>query len=144
MRDAFEILLIEDNPADLTLASKLFEEVGTPYVLRVARDGVEALEGLLGKADSARPSVPDLILLDLNVPRKDGRELLREIKSHPRLKRIPVIILTTSESKSDVAACYDLHANCYLIKPIGLDEFKKLIGLIEAFWLGIAVLPPKD
>lgn len=135
-----EILLIEDNLADIRLTQEALAEGPVGARLRVARDGVEALSILRGEGESAAEPLPELILLDLNLPRKDGRELLAEIKEDPKLRRIPVLVLTTSQSAQDVAMCYDLHANCYLTKPVQLDQFVALVRAIGEFWFGVAVL----
>lgn len=137
------ILLVEDNPADVRLAQEVLREMGLAHVLYVARDGEQAMRMLRRQADSAHLQLPDLVLLDLNLPRKDGREVLKEMKSDPDLKRIPVLILSTSRADSDVLACYEHHANAYLTKPVDLDEFGKLASQLRDFWLTLVVLPPK-
>ncbi len=137
-----EILLVEDNLADVRLAQEALKEVQAPHRLTVARDGAAAEALLSGPLPGAAVPRPDLILLDLNLPRKDGRELLEMIKADPQLRRIPVIILTTSCAQDDVAAAYDLNANAFVRKPMSIDSFIELIRAIEAFWLRSAVLPP--
>jgi CheY-like chemotaxis protein len=132
-----EILLVEDNPGDIRLTQEVFRDCKLLNHLSVARDGEEAID-LLRRSDRPRP---DLILLDLNLPRKDGREVLAEIKSDPDLKRIPVLILTSSSAERDIARGYDLHANCYLTKPVQLDMFIQVVNAIGDFWLMIAKLP---
>jgi CheY-like chemotaxis protein len=139
-----EILLVEDNLADVRLAQEALKEVRASHHLTVARDGAAAEALLSEPAPNAEAARPDLILLDLNLPRKDGRELLEMIKSDPRLRRIPVIILTTSCAHDDVVAAYDLNANAFVRKPIGVDSFIELVRAIDAFWLRSAVLPPPD
>ena len=139
-----EILLVEDNLADVRLAQEALKEIRAPHHLTVARDGVVAEALLSAPPSGAEPARPDLILLDLNLPRKDGRELLEMIKADPQLRRIPVIILTTSCAHDDVVAAYDLNANAFVRKPMGVDSFIELIRAIDAFWLRSAVLPPPD
>ena len=123
-----EILLVEDNPGDIFLIEEAFHDAGFAVKLNIARDGEEAHDFLRheGKHANARP--PDLILLDLNLPRKDGRELSGVIKSDPTLRRIPVIVLTTSKSERDIANSYDLHANCYIIKPVGIEALTNVVA----------------
>ena len=137
-----EILLVEDNPGDVRLTIEAMKEGRVSNRLSVARDGVEALEFLYRRGAFEDAPRPDLILLDLNMPRKDGREVLAEIKADPDLKRIPVVILTTSEAEQDIIKTYDLHANCYVTKPVDLTQFLKVVRLIEDFWLSIVRLPP--
>jgi CheY-like chemotaxis protein len=135
------ILLVEDSPGDVRLTQEVLKEAKVRNQLHVVNDGVEALNFLrrAGKyADSPRP---DLILLDLNLPKKDGREVLGEIKSDENLRRIPVVVLTISKSEEDVLKSYDLHANCYITKPVDLDQFLRVIKSIEDFWLTIVKLP---
>jgi chemotaxis family two-component system response regulator Rcp1 len=136
------ILLVEDNLADLRLAQEVLKEANMPHELLVARDGEQAMKMVRKEGEYAGIKRPDLILLDLNLPRKHGREVLAEIKSDPYLKRIPVLILSTSKAESDVAGCYDAHANCFLTKPVALDDFAVLAGLIRDFWLHWVQLPP--
>lgn len=131
------ILLVEDNEADIRLMQEVLKEQVSNIIITVARDGIEAIE-LLTKG--FRPS---LIILDLNLPKKDGREVLAEIKSDEALMSIPVIILTTSENEQDVIKAYKLHANCYIAKPLDLDEFIKIIGQINQFWLE-TICPPLE
>lgn len=137
------ILLVEDNPADLRLAQEVLREADLAEGLMVARDGEQAMKMVRREGEYASLPEPDLILLDLNLPRKHGREVLKEIKEDARLRRIPVLILTTSKAESDVNACYDAHANAFLAKPVAIDEFAKLTGLIREFWFNTAQLPPK-
>jgi chemotaxis family two-component system response regulator Rcp1 len=136
-----EILLVEDNPGDIRLTKEALKEAKVLNRLTVVRDGVEALKCLRRQGEYADASRPDLILLDLNLPKKDGREVLSEIKSDDTLKRIPVVILTTSQDEQDVLKSYGLHANCYITKPVELDQFITVVKAIEDFWLGIVVLP---
>ena len=139
----FEILLVEDNPGDVLLTQEAFREGRLSHRLSVVEDGDEALRFLRGEGPYAGAPVPDLILLDLNLPRNDGRELLGEIKQDVRLRHIPVIILTTSDAEQDVWRAYKLHANCYLTKPIRMDEFFHKIRSVEDFWLTIVRLPAR-
>ncbi len=136
-----DIMLVEDNPGDVRLTEEALKESGLRVNLRVARDGVEALSDLRGEgANGIRPH-PDLILLDLNMPRMDGRELLGIIKSDIHLKRIPVVVLTTSGAEQDIERAYELHANCYITKPVDLDRFIDIVHSIKGFWLSVARLP---
>jgi CheY-like chemotaxis protein len=132
-----EILLVEDNPGDVRLTIEALRESKVRNNLQVARDGVEAMQ-LLRSESSLRP---DLILLDLNLPRKDGREVLAEIKADPQLHTIPVVILTTSRAEQDVLRSYELQANCYITKPVDLEQFITVVRTIEDFWLTIVTLP---
>jgi two-component system, chemotaxis family, response regulator Rcp1 len=136
-----EILLVEDSPADVDLTREALEDAKVRNNLSVVADGVEALAFLRREGRHARAPYPDLILLDLNLPRKDGREVLAEIKADPKLRRIPVIILTTSEAEQDIVASYNLHANCYVSKPVDLEQFIRVVKSIEDFWLAIVKLP---
>jgi chemotaxis family two-component system response regulator Rcp1 len=136
-----EILLVEDNPGDVRLTMEAFKENKMRNSLHVVGDGVEAL-AFLGQEDKyADAPRPDLILLDLNLPKKDGREVLAEIKTDDDLKRIPVVVLTTSKAEEDIIRTYDLHVNCYITKPVELDQFIKVVQSIEEFWLTIVKLP---
>jgi two-component system, chemotaxis family, response regulator Rcp1 len=139
-----DILLVEDNPGDARLAQEALRDSKIHNVISVARDGVEAMQFLRKEERFAAAKTPDLVLLDLNLPRKDGREVLAEIKSDPVLRRIPVVILTTSRDEEDVVRTYDLHANCFITKPIDLSQFMRVIRSIEGFWLSIVKLPPKE
>ena len=136
-----EILLVEDNEGDVELTREALSGAKVKNNLHVVGDGVEALAFLRQEGVHASAPAPDLILLDLNLPRKDGREVLLEIKAHERLKLIPVVILTTSEAERDIVRSYELHANCYISKPVGLNEFLKVIQAIEGFWLAVVKLP---
>jgi len=137
----FEILLVEDNPGDVYLTQEAFREGRLAHRLSVVEDGEDALHFLRNEGKHERAPRPDLILLDLNLPKRDGRELLRDIKSDPRLKHIPVIVLTTSNAEQDIERAYELHANCYLNKPIQMDDFLRTIRSIEDFWLSVVRLP---
>lgn len=138
-----EILLVEDNPGDVRLTREALKESKMLNTLSVASDGIEALEFLRRQGKFANANRPDLILLDLNLPRKDGREVLDEIKSDDELKRIPVVVLTTSKAEEDIIRMYTRYANCYITKPIDFDQFILVIKSIEEFWLSIVKLPPK-
>ena len=138
-----DILMVEDNPHDVRLTMEAFKDAGVPNVLSVASDGEEALRFLRREGSYADAPRPDLILLDLNLPRKSGREVLAEIKQDPDLKRIPVVVLTTSGDEKDVSLAYDLHVNAYLKKPTDLEHFIKMVEAVGDFWLAAAVLPPK-
>lgn len=136
-----EILLVEDNPGDIRLTQEALKESKVNNNLTVARDGEEALQ-LLYKLDlQSEKTRPDLILLDLNLPKKDGREVLEKIKGDERLKRIPVVILTTSKAEEDILKSYNLHANCYITKPVDLNQFLVIVKTIDDFWLSIVKLP---
>lgn len=135
------ILLVEDNAADLRLAQEVLKESGLSHELLVARDGEEAMQILRREGAFTTAKRPDLVLLDLNLPRKHGREVLAEIKSDPLLLSIPVLILSTSKADSDVRSCYASHANGYLTKPTSFEEFGRLAGLIRDFWFGAVQLP---
>jgi len=137
-----EILLVDDNPGDVELTREALLEARIANNLYVAHDGVEALDFLQKVGTPGYPPRPDLVLLDLNLPKKDGRELLADIKADPALRRVPVVILTTSEAETDILKAYDLHANCYITKPVDLDKFITIIQSIEMFWLTIVKLPP--
>lgn len=137
-----EILLVEDNPGDVRLAQEALKEGKMCNNLNVAGDGMEALCFLHREGKYTNAPRPDIILLDLNLPKKDGREVLMEIKSDEDLKRIPVVILTTSKADEDIAGTYDLHANCYITKPVDFDQFINVIKSIEHFWLTVVKLPP--
>jgi two-component system, chemotaxis family, response regulator Rcp1 len=136
------ILLIEDSLGDVRLIQEALKEGKLCNRLFVVRDGVEGMDFLLRRGQYQEAVRPDLILLDLNMPKMDGRELLAEIKKDEDLKRIPVVILTTSTSEADVLKTYNLHANCYIVKPLNLEEFIRVVRSIESFWLSIVKLPP--
>jgi two-component system, chemotaxis family, response regulator Rcp1 len=139
----FEILMVEDNPADVRLTREAFRSSRAKSVLNVVRDGVEAMAFLRREGGYANAARPGLILLDLNMPRKDGREVLAEIKADADLKRIPVVVLTTSRAERDVVTSYDLNANCYIVKPADLDEFVDVICSTEHFWLDTVMRSPR-
>ncbi len=143
IKQPLEILLVEDNPADVRLTTEAFRDSDVRHRLSVASDGVEALAFLRREGEFRSVPRPDLILLDLNLPRKDGRELLGEVKADPDLRRIPVVVLTTSQAERDLLHAYDLHANCYLIKPIDFDRFIGVVNQIRDFWLNAVTLPPR-
>jgi len=138
---AIVILMVEDNPADVRLTREAFSEAKISNSLYVVSDGVEAMSFLRREAPYADVPRPDLILLDLNLPRKDGREVLAEIKADPSLRRIPVVVLTTSRSDADVLSSYNLHANCYITKPVDLERFLEIVHSVENFWLTAVTLP---
>lgn len=135
-----EILLVEDNPGDVELVREALSEGKIRNELHVASDGVEAMRFLKTNGKPAE-QCPDLILLDLNLPRKNGREVLQEIKSDPDLKFIPVVVLTSSKAEEDIVKSYNLHANCYVTKPVDLEQFLKVVRSIEDFWLTVVKLP---
>ena len=139
-----EVLLVEDNPGDVRLTREALKEGKVRNNLSVARDGVEALAFLRREGEHAAAPRPDVILLDLNLPRKDGREVLEEIKADPALRSIPVVILTSSEAERDIVQAYALHANCYITKPVDLDQFITVVKSIEDFWFTIVKLPPEQ
>ncbi len=136
-----EILLVEDSADDVELISKLFGFTDLSYRLQVARDGVEAIAYLNQQDDLNHSSRPDLILLDLHLPKKDGKQVLAEIKSDSRFTQIPIIILTSSDCQQDILQCYQMDANCYLTKPSNIEDFSRLIKMIEDFWFNTAILP---
>ncbi len=139
-----EILLVEDNPGDARLTLEAFKEGKVLNNISVIGDGVEALAYLRRQGPNyANAAQPDLILLDLNLPKMGGREVLAEIKADHRLKRIPVVILTTSAAEEDVARAYSSHANCYITKPVDLDQFLNVVQSIDSFWLSLVKLPPQ-
>ena len=136
-----DILLVEDSPGDVRLTVEALKESKVLNNLSVVGDGVEALAFLRREGKYADAIRPDLILLDLNLPKKNGREVLEEIKQDSKLKRIPVVILTTSRAEEDILKAYDLHANCYVTKPVGLEQFVTVVQSIEDFWIAIVTLP---
>lgn len=137
----FEILLIEDNSGDVLLTKEAFEEIDYKDHINVARDGEDALDYLYKRGPYERAVRPDLILLDLNLPRKDGREVLQVIKQDESLRSIPVVVLTTSKSDRDIKICYDLHANCYITKPVDFEEFLAIMKQVVDYWLMLVRLP---
>lgn len=136
-----EFLLAEDNPGDVRLTREALRESKISNNLNVVPDGVEAMAFLRREGQYADAPRPDVILLDLNLPKKDGREVLAEVKVDPNLRLIPVVIITSSEAEQDVLKTYELHANCYVTKPVDLEQFIKVIQSIETFWLTIVTLP---
>jgi len=138
---AAEILLVEDNQADVRLTVEALKESKVRNRLWVVEDGVDALDFLHQRGRHADAPRPDMILLDLNLPRKDGRQVLEEIKADPSLRKIPVVVLTTSSSGEDVLRAYDLHANCYITKPVDFERFMQVVRSIEGFWLTVVKLP---
>ena len=139
-----EILMVEDNPGDVRLTQEALREGKVRNNIHVLTDGVEALAFLRRQGRYANASRPDVILLDLNLPKKDGREVLAEIKADPNLLRIPVVILTSSEAEEDILKAYNLHANAYVAKPVGLEQFMAVVRQIEGFWLEIVKLPDES
>lgn len=144
LAQSIEILLVEDNSADVRLTQEALFEGKVKNRLSVARDGVEAIQFLRREGPYANAPRPDLILLDLNLPRKDGREVLAEIKADPDLRVIPVVVLTTSSAELDVLKSYALHANCYITKPVDLEQFVTVVKSIDDFWLTVVRLPPES
>jgi chemotaxis family two-component system response regulator Rcp1 len=138
---AIEVLLVEDSPGDVRLTREAFKDAKVHVNLHVVTDGAEAMAFLQREGEYADVVRPDLILLDLNLPKKDGREVLEEIKASPGLKSIPVVILTTSASGADILQSYQQHANCYITKPVDLDGFLKVVRSIDGFWLSVVRLP---
>jgi CheY-like chemotaxis protein len=138
-----EILLVEDNPGDVGLTRETLKDSKLLNHMSVVDDGVEAMAFLRLEGKYAKATRPDLILLDLNLPKKDGREVLTEIKTDEQLRRIPVVILTTSSAEQDILEMYDLHANCFITKPVNLDQFTAVVKAIEEFWFTIVKLPPE-
>jgi len=136
-----EILLVEDNPGDVQLTKEALEDCKLINNLHVAIDGEQAINFLQKEHPYNNVPKPDLILLDLNLPKIDGKEVLAQIKSEDRLKRIPVVVLTTSKAQEDILKVYELHANCYITKPMNVESFFKVVKAIESFWMGIVVLP---
>ncbi|MBD2356622.1 response regulator [Tolypothrix sp. FACHB-123] len=140
---AIEVLLVEDNPGDAQLTRIALEDSKISVHLSVVEDGVEAMAFLRKEDKYAAVPHPDIVLLDLNLPKKDGREVLAEIKGDKHLKRIPVVVLTTSQAEEDIVKAYNLAANCYITKPVDFDQFVKIIRTIENFWFAIVKLPPE-
>ena len=141
---AVEILLIEDNPGDVRLTVEALKESKIINNLNVVYDGIEALSYLQKEGIYKDKPRPDLIILDLNLPKKDGREVLGEIKSEDSLKQIPIVILTTSEAEEDIIKSYELHANCYITKPVNMEQFIKVVKSVGDFWFSIVMLPPGE
>jgi two-component system, chemotaxis family, response regulator Rcp1 len=139
-----EILLVDDNPADIDLTSEVLAQSNQPFHVNAVSDGAEAISFLRHEGKHAKAPVPDLVVLDLNLPRKDGCDVLSDIKADPALANIPVVIFTTSQASSDIARSYKLGANCYLKKPGNLPEFVAAVQSMAEFWLGFASLPRKE
>ncbi len=139
-----DILLVEDNPADVRLTREALKEAKVVNALHVVKDGVAALKFLQRQNSYADAPRPDLILLDLNLPKKDGREVLAEVKQDDQLKSIPVVVLTTSRADEDIVRSYHLHANAYVTKPVDLAQFLKVVRSLEEFWLAVVTLPPNQ
>jgi chemotaxis family two-component system response regulator Rcp1 len=138
-----QVLLVEDSPGDIRLTQEALKDAKIHINLHVVRDGEQAMSFLMREGEHANAPRPDLILLDLNLPKKDGREVLQEIKESPTLKIIPVVILTTSAAEADILRSYLLHANCYITKPVSLDGFLTVVKSIEDFWMSVVRLPSK-
>ncbi|HCK32625.1 MAG: hypothetical protein CMH32_04510 [Micavibrio sp.] len=138
---AVNILLIEDNEGDIFLTRKAFEKASFSYEIHIARDGEEALDFVFQRGNFAVKPRPDIIFLDMNMPKKDGKDVLKEIKEDESLRRIPVIILTSSKAEQDVLRAYDLHANSYMVKPLDLGKFQETVQAVENFWFKTVVLP---
>ena len=144
MNDALEVLLVEDSEADAVMVEETLLESKLKMNLTIVPDGVEAMRLLRQQDQYRKHRLPDLIILDLNLPRKDGREVLAEVKEDPVLKKIPVVVLTTSSADEDILRSYELHANCYITKPLDFDQFAKIVANIESFWFTIVRLPSTD
>jgi CheY-like chemotaxis protein len=140
--ESIEILLVEDNPGDVELTTLAFEESQLQVHLNVVEDGVAALDFLHRQRTYAKAPYPDLVLLDLNLPKKSGHEVLAELKADKNFRRIPVVILTTSLAEEDILRAYNLYANCYIKKPVGFSQFIEVVKSIEDFWFKIVRLPP--
>lgn len=138
-----EILLVEDNPADTRLTREALRDAKIHNRLHTVADGIEALKFLRREGEYAQSPRPDLVLLDLNLPKKSGREVLAEVKADPALRAIPVVVLTTSQSDEDILRSYDLHANCFITKPVDFTQFTTIVNRIEEFWFSIVRLPPR-
>lgn len=136
-----ELLLIEDNSGDILLTKEAFEEINFSENLSVVTDGESALDFLYKRGRYENAQTPDLIILDLNIPRVDGREILNKVKNDDNLKKIPIIVLSTSKSDRDIKTCYELQANCYLIKPVDFEQFLEIVTYIRDFWLGMVKIP---
>jgi CheY-like chemotaxis protein len=138
-----QVLLVEDNPGDAHLTRIALQDGKMQIQLSIVEDGVEAMAFLRRQGQYAYAPHPDLILLDLNLPKKDGREVLAEIKADESIRRIPIVVLTTSQAEEDILQAYDLRANCYITKPVGFDQFVRIVQSIEDFWFTIVKLPPE-
>jgi chemotaxis family two-component system response regulator Rcp1 len=139
-----EILLVEDNPGDVRLTIEALNEGRFANIINVAVDGFEAMAFLRREGKYENAPKPDLVLLDLNLPKKNGREVLAEIKTDPNLKCIPVVILTSSQAEKDIVETYNLHANCYITKPVDFEQFIRVVRSIEDFWFAVVRLPPRE
>ena len=139
-----ELLLVEDSPGDVELTREALREARVSNRLNVVHDGAAALAYLRGEGEFRSAPRPDLVLLDLNLPRMDGREVLAAVKADPALRRIPVVVLTTSQAERDVLQAYDLHVNAYIVKPVDLAQFLSVVQSIESFWLAVVKLPPNN
>lgn len=139
--DPIEILMVEDNPADVRLAQEAFKFQKLANNLHVAKDGLEALRFLKKEEEFADAITPDIVLLDLNLPKLSGQEVLAQVKNCPELKKIPVVVLTTSEAEKDIMTAYDNHANCYIAKPVDFEKFADIVRRIEGFWFSVVKLP---
>jgi CheY-like chemotaxis protein len=142
--DLISVLLVEDDPGDVLLIREAFADYKVGNVLSVVSDGVEAMKFVRGEGEYAGEVRPDLVLLDLNLPRKSGTEVLTEIKSDPQLSMIPVIVLTTSQAEEDILRSYKMHANAYITKPVDFERFKEIVHQIDDFFIGIVKLPPRQ
>jgi len=140
---AIEILLVEDNPGDVELTREALETAKVSNRLHVVEDGADAVDFLFRRGKFSDAPEPDIILLDLNLPTKDGRQVLSEIKTDPNLAQIPIVVLTTSQADEDILRAYQLHANCYITKPIDFNQFLRIVAAIEEFWLSVVKLPSK-
>ena len=139
-----DVLLVEDNPSDVYLTQVAFRRRRSESLIHVVEDGIQAMAFLRRELPYANAPRPDLVLLDLNLPRKDGHKVLEEMKTDPELRGIPVIVLTTSTAEADVTRCYECHANCYIAKPVDFDQFEKVVHEIESFWFNFVTLPRRD
>jgi chemotaxis family two-component system response regulator Rcp1 len=139
-----EILLVEDNEGDVELTQEALSRAKVNNRLHVAEDGLDALQFLRREGAYAAAPRPDLILLDLNLPRLDGREVLAEVKADPQLRTIPIVVLTTSQAEEDIVRSYDLHANCYITKPVDFGQFMKVVQSVHEFWVTVVKLPPAE
>jgi CheY-like chemotaxis protein len=140
--DLISVLLVDDDPGDVLLVREAFDDHKVGNLLSVVSDGVEALEYVRAQGSYSDASRPDLILLDLNLPRKSGIEVLQEIKSDPELSTVPVVVLTTSEAEEDILRAYKLHANAYITKPVDFEQFTRIVHQIDEFFIGLVKLPP--
>ena len=142
-REPIEILLAEDNPGDVKLTQKALDQGDLLNNLHVVNDGIETMKFLRKEGEYAETPMPDLLLLDLNMPKKDGRQVMQDMDADPQLRRIPVVVLTSSEAEEDIIRSYELSANAYLTKPVDFDGFVEIINRLENFWFEIVKMPPK-